>query len=155
VHRSSGLLADHHTNVVIEPDDVSAPLLVNRNGGTNADGRIECEVNVGSDWRDRYEEWMKTLLSGAVTAQGVWVDDNDHDSNTELHPLDVNLGTVDSSFLCRGLDREPGQPAWAECGQHPPRIPLRHCQRRPFGRDLGWAAGSPRFADEGRGSRGK
>lgn len=45
-------------------------LLINRHGQPNADSSIECEVNVGSDWRDHYEDWVRSMTGGDVTAQG-------------------------------------------------------------------------------------
>jgi hypothetical protein len=110
VHISGGgITSDDDTNIVIEPDSDGANqmLLTNRHGQINLavspDGRplLECEINVKSDWRDQHKDWVSSLTEGegTVTAQGVWVDDNDHDSKTELHPMDVIFGTVTSSKI--------------------------------------------------------
>jgi hypothetical protein len=67
VHRSGGVLGDDDTNLEISPDAAHQELLVNRNGVTNPEGvfggvpdrYLECEINVGSDWRDEYEAWAR------------------------------------------------------------------------------------------------
>jgi hypothetical protein len=108
VHDSSGLLdgGDNDTNLEIEPG--SKPefqdLLKNRQGNPNKakDGQppvVECEVNVGSDWRSQFEFFVNSLVGREVTAQGVFVDDDGHDSKTELHPMDVIFARVEDSQL--------------------------------------------------------
>ena len=102
VHNSGGgLTGDNDTNVLITPDDPA--ILANRLGGPNtavADHtQIECEVNVTSDGRDQFENWLKTMLGRKVTAQGVYVDDTGHDNKSELHPLDIVVGQVDDTQI--------------------------------------------------------
>jgi hypothetical protein len=60
---------------------------------------LECEIHVGSDWRNQYGDWVRSLTGGEVTAQGVWVDDDGHESKTELHPMDVIFGSITASKL--------------------------------------------------------
>jgi hypothetical protein len=88
---------------LIEPNDATKHLLLNRFGGPNtatADGtQIECEVNVNSDGRDQYENWVRTMLGLQVTAQGVYVDDTEHDDKSELHPLDIVVAQVNDSQI--------------------------------------------------------
>jgi hypothetical protein len=90
---------DGDTNVLITPDDPA--ILANRLGGPNTavkeHTQIECEVNVTSDGRDQFENWLKTMLGRKVTAQGVYVDDTAHDNKSELHPLDIVVGQVDDT----------------------------------------------------------
>lgn len=92
---------DGDTNVLITPDDPA--ILPNRFGGPNtavADHtQIECEVNVTSDGRDQFENWLSTMLGRKVTAQGVYVDDTGHDNKSELHPLDIVVGQVDDTQI--------------------------------------------------------
>jgi hypothetical protein len=106
VHDSGGTLdgGDNDTNLEITPRADFAGLLTNRHGSDNQpqDGQdpvIECEVNIGSDWRSQYEFFVNSLVGHQVTAQGVFVDDDDHDSKTELHPMDVIFARVDDSQL--------------------------------------------------------
>jgi HYDIN/CFA65/VesB-like, Ig-like domain len=106
VHDSSGILdgGDNDTNLEIVPRGDFAGLLENRHNQPNKakDGQppvIECEVNVGSDWRSQYEFFVNSLVDREVTAQGVFVDDDGHDSKTELHPMDVIFARVDDSQL--------------------------------------------------------
>ncbi len=99
VHITSGIFSDGDTNIVIEPKLEFQQLLINRFGKTNENGKLECEVNVKSDWRDLHMDWVSSLTQGEVTAQGVWVDDNEHDGGTELHPMDVIFGTVTGSKI--------------------------------------------------------
>jgi len=95
VHNSGGPIGlhpgDSDTNVLITPNDPA--ILANRLGGPNTavanHTQIECEVNVTSEGRDQFENWLKTMLGRNVTAQGVYVDDTDHDNKSELHPLDI------------------------------------------------------------------
>jgi hypothetical protein len=106
VHDSGGTLdgGDNDTNLEITPRADFAGLLTNRHGRDNQpqggqDPVIECEVNVGSDWRSQYEFFVNSLVGHEVTAQGVFVDDDGHDSKTELHPMDVIFARVDDSQL--------------------------------------------------------
>ena len=106
VHDSSGILdgGDNDTNLEIEPRADFVGLLTNRHGRDNQpqDGQpsvVECEVNVGSDWRSQFEFFVNSLVDREVTAQGVFVDDDGHDSKTELHPVDVIFARVDDSQL--------------------------------------------------------
>ncbi len=108
VHDSSGILdgGDNDTNleIVPRPEKEFQDLLKNRHGQPNKakDGQapvVECEVNVGSDWRSQFEFFVSTLVGREVTAQGVFVDDDDHESKTELHPVDVIFARVDDSQL--------------------------------------------------------
>jgi hypothetical protein len=95
VHRSD---TDDDTSVNVQPDPTSA-LLRNRAGHKNANGWVECEINVGSAWRADYEGWVSSLLGRTVTAHGVFVEDTEHDDKTELHPLDLVFAAVGSSHL--------------------------------------------------------
>lgn len=106
VHDSGGTLdgGDNDTNLEITPRADFAGLLTNRHGRDNQpqggqDPVIECEVNVGSDWRSQYEFFVNSLVGHEVTAQGVFVDDDGHDSKTELHPMDVIFARVNDSQL--------------------------------------------------------
>jgi hypothetical protein len=100
VHISGG---DDDTNLLIAPEagDNFQDLLANRHGDRNTDGMLECEINVGSGWRGQHQDWVISLGEGEgkVTAVGVWVDDDGHDSKTELHPMDVIFGAVTSSKI--------------------------------------------------------
>lgn len=96
VHRSD---SDDDSCLIVSPDPDHQALLVNRLGETNAGGLLECEVNVGSAWRDAWEGWARSLVGSTVTAQGVWVDDIEHASKTELHPLDIVYAAVSVSAL--------------------------------------------------------
>lgn len=110
VHNSGGVVStnpgDNDTNVLVQPVP-PAPgepdILLNRFGGPNtatADHtQMECEVNVPSDGRDAYENWVRTMLGQQVTLQGVYVDDTEHDNKSELHPLDLVVGQVDASQI--------------------------------------------------------
>jgi HYDIN/CFA65/VesB family protein len=105
VHDSSGILdgGDNDTNleIVPRPEPEFQELLKNRHipAQVNANGLIECEINVGSDWRSQFEFFVNSLVGREVTAQGVFVDDDGHDSKTELHPMDVIFARVDDSQL--------------------------------------------------------
>jgi len=105
VHDSSGILdgGDNDTNleIVPRPEREFQDLLKNRftPPQANKNGLIECEVNVGSDWRSQFEFFVNSLVGREVTAQGVFVDDDGHDSKTELHPVDVIFARVDDSQL--------------------------------------------------------
>src|SRR5262249_35560002 len=95
VHDRSGVLYgggnDPHLEIVPRPEREFQDLLKNRftPPQANKNGLIECEVNVGSDWRSQFEFFVNSLVGREVTAQGVFVDDDGHDSKTELHPVDV------------------------------------------------------------------
>jgi hypothetical protein len=92
--------SDGDTNVQIRANDASQHLLRNRHGGRNTDlGIIECEINVVGDGRDQYEDWVRSMLGLEVTAKGVWVDDDDHNSKTELHPMDLIVASIDGSLI--------------------------------------------------------
>ena len=103
VHDSGGTLdgGDNDTNLEIAPlsEQVFQDLLQNRHNQVNGNGLIECEINVGSDWRSEFEFFVNSLVGREVTAQGVFVDDDDHGSKTELHPMDVVFARVDDSQL--------------------------------------------------------
>jgi HYDIN/CFA65/VesB-like, Ig-like domain len=105
VHDSSGILdgGDNDTNleIVPRPEPEFQDLLKNRQTPpqVNKNGLIECEVNVGSDWRSQYEFFVNSLVGREVTAQGVFVDDDGHGSKTELHPMDVIFARVADSQL--------------------------------------------------------
>ena len=105
VHDSSGILdgGDNDTNleIVPRPETEFQDLLKNRftPPQANKNGLIECEVNVGSDWRSQFEFFVNSLVGREVTAQGVFVDDDGHDSKTELHPVDVIFARVEDSQL--------------------------------------------------------
>jgi hypothetical protein len=106
VHNSGGLIhgGDNDTNLEIVPRDDFAGLLTNRHGDDNQapSGQaavVECEVNVGDDWRSQYESFVNSLVNHEVTAQGVYVDDDGHDSKTELHPMDAIFARVSDSQL--------------------------------------------------------
>ena len=103
VHDSGGILdeGDNDTNleIVPGPEQVFQDLLQNRHNQNNKNGVIECEINVGSDWRSQYEFFVNSLVNREVTAQGVFVDDDGHDSKTELHPMDVIFARVEDSQL--------------------------------------------------------
>src|SRR6476620_7073964 len=96
VHRSD---SDDDSCLIVSPDPDLQALLVNRLGQTNDGGLLECEVNVGSAWRNSWEDWARSLVGSTITAQGVWVDDIEHASKTELHPLDVIYAAVVVSGL--------------------------------------------------------
>jgi Abnormal spindle-like microcephaly-assoc'd, ASPM-SPD-2-Hydin len=105
VHDSGGTLdgGDNDTNLEIapRPEPEFQELLKNRRipAQVNGNGLIECEINVGSDWRSQFEFFVNSLVGREVTAQGVFVDDDGHDSKTELHPMDVIFARVDDSQL--------------------------------------------------------
>jgi hypothetical protein len=103
VHDSGGIAdgGDNDTNleIVPRPEQVFQDLLQNRHSQNNGNGLIECEINVGSDWRSQYEFFVNSLVGREVTAQGVFVDDDDHGSKTELHPMDVIFARVEDSQL--------------------------------------------------------
>jgi hypothetical protein len=117
VHNSGGVIGIHpgdsDTNVLISPNDATKDLLLSRFGGPNtatSDGsQIECEVNVTSDGRDQYENWVRTMLGLQVTAQGVYVDDTEHDNKSELHPLDIVVAQVNDSQIGNWADQIASQ----------------------------------------------
>jgi hypothetical protein len=111
VHRSS-FPSDGDTNLEITPDgpDPDVPnspdfrtLLRGHVDGVVDQTVLECEINVGGDWQDHYEDWVRSLIDGTtdgkITAQGIWVEDLGHGSKTELHPMDVIFGSVEGSLL--------------------------------------------------------
>jgi hypothetical protein len=103
VHDSGGVLdgGDNDTNleIVPRPEPQFTDLLQNRHNQANQNGLIECEINVGADWRSQYEFFAASLVGREVTAQGVFVEDDDHASKTELHPTDVIFARVEDSQL--------------------------------------------------------
>src|SRR5215218_4703487 len=112
---SEGFTNDGDTNLFIEPKvdpdndnpNIYRMLLINRFDSVNSDGLLECEVNLGVkidgqtviSWKEPHLAWVRSLVGGEVTAQGIWVDDDGHDSKTELHPMDVVFGSVTRSIL--------------------------------------------------------
>jgi hypothetical protein len=74
---------------------------MNHTGALNADGNVECEINVWSGFRSQHQEWVASLLDGdrQVTAIGIWVEDTGHNDKTELHPVDVVFGAITSSLI--------------------------------------------------------
>lgn len=98
VYVTSGWFEDHDSNLVIRPDADHQGLLVNRHGQRNANGTMFCEVQVSGLWRGAFTRWVSSMIGSTVTATGVYVDDDGHDSSTELHPLDLVVGPVTSSL---------------------------------------------------------
>src|SRR5262245_51553140 len=121
VHDSGALIdgGDNDTNleIVPRPEPQFQDLLKNRHDRANQapPGQapvIECEINVGDDWVSQYEFFVNSLVNHEVTAQGVYVDDDGHDSKTELHPMDAIFARVSDSQLpgdwIGGLEAELG-----------------------------------------------
>lgn len=97
--------SDGDTNIVIEPDDDHQELLINRFGRPNANGKIECEVNIPEDRRDQYTNWVSSMIGTTVMAIGVYVDDDGHGHKTELHPMDLIVGRVTRSLTSDWISR--------------------------------------------------
>jgi hypothetical protein len=92
--------SDGDTNIVIKPDDNYQELLINRFGNPNKDtGKIEGEINLPEDRRDQYTNWVHSMIHTTVTAIGVFVEDDEHDHKTELHPMDLIVGQVTYSLI--------------------------------------------------------
>ena len=95
-------LWDGDQNVFIVPDPAYRRLLVNRHGKENKpdesiDGSptvVECEVEILDRYEHDYLDAVRSLCGLKVSALGVWVDDDGHDSKTELHPLDALWGLL-------------------------------------------------------------
>lgn len=96
---SSGLFEDHDTNFHISPNSAYEHLLVNRDGDRNTSGQVLGEVQPGMFYRAAYEAWARTLIGAEVFASGVFVQDNNHDEWTELHPIDLIAGRISKSML--------------------------------------------------------
>src|SRR6478735_5018807 len=99
VYVSGGITGDGDTNIVIEPDVDHLQLEFNRHGLRNGNTLIECEVHVPLWGRLFFNRWVKSLSTAEVTARGVYVDDDEHSSKTELHPVDLILGRVTDSLI--------------------------------------------------------
>src|SRR5260370_18509576 len=69
-------------------------LATNRAGVANAGGLIECEIQPPDGYKDNgvMHHYFDPLLNRSVTMVGTWVEDKDHDSKTEIHPI--------TSILC-------------------------------------------------------
>jgi hypothetical protein len=97
---SSGLFEDHDTNFHIRPDSAYEHLLVNSAGHRNTSGNVLGEVQPGIFYRPTYQAWAHDLLGALkVTASGVFVQDNNHEHWTELHPIDLIAGRTTESML--------------------------------------------------------
>lgn len=112
IHISSGgtwwkgkLDNDHDTNIIVEPDQSHKNFLVNRRGQTNPDNLMYWEINVASSGgrRTLHFDWVGSLKNAEVTGIGVLVEDIGHDEwQTELHPLDLIVGSVTRSISKNG-----------------------------------------------------
>jgi len=122
VYVPSGFTSDGDTNLVIAPDPAHQGLLVNRHGRRNGNATMECEVNVTDSiarlwWRPLFNRWADSMMFTPISLVGVYVDDDGHDSKTELHPVDLIVGRVDQPLV-------PHDPSWwisrraAERGLH-------------------------------------
>jgi len=110
VYVPSGLGSDGDTNLVIAPDLAHRGLLVNRHGRRNGDNAMECEVNITDSlarfwWRPLFNKWVNSMMFTPINLVGVYVDDDGHDSKTELHPVDLIVGRVDQPLI-------PHDPSW-------------------------------------------
>ncbi len=105
VYVPSGFFADSDTNLVVTPGPEHRGLLVNRKGRRNGNFRMECEVQVSLQWRALFNKWASSMLHTPITLSGVYVDDDGHDSRTELHPVDLLAGRVDLALT-------PHDPTW-------------------------------------------
>lgn len=94
----SGWDDDHDTNFYIVPDADHRHLLENSAGDRNRSGEVVCEVQPWTFYRPAYQAWAHSLVNNTVTACGVFVQDDNHESWTELHPVDLVAGPVTSSM---------------------------------------------------------
>jgi hypothetical protein len=96
---------DGDTGFMIRPTRPFYYVLKNKDDQWNADVKIECEINVWPQLRSEHGNWIDSMSSshittlGEVTAVGVWVEDTGHNNKTELHPVDVVFGRVESSLI--------------------------------------------------------
>lgn len=91
-------LLDGDLNFQIEPFELYAGL-IDQNGVRNADGRIECEVEVLDRHEDEVMRAFDHCIGDEVTAYGVWVNDTPHGSKFELHPLDVLFTRLRGKYI--------------------------------------------------------
>jgi hypothetical protein len=94
----SGWDDDHDTNFHIIPHPGYRHLLENSDGHRNRSGELLGEVQPWTFFRPAYEAWARSLVGKFVTASGVFVEDNNHEHWTELHPVDLVVGRVTSSL---------------------------------------------------------
>ncbi len=96
---------DVNVEIFPHPDAASQAVLVNRFGAKNANGIVECEIEVDDSYENAYLQKLNGFKNQPVTVIGVWVDDNDHDNKTELHPIDgIFVRRSDSNLTAHELD---------------------------------------------------
>jgi hypothetical protein len=92
----AGRVVSHEYNGVdsdwvlaVEPDASSAPRLVNSHGQRNANGLIECEIDVSSPYNSYVAEqtYFTSLVGTDISVTGTWSEDKSHGDKTEIHPI--------------------------------------------------------------------
>ena len=89
---------DHDINFRISPDSAYEHLLVNRDGDRNRSGDMLGEVQPWTFYSPAYQAWARSLVGAEVFASGVFVQDDNHESWTELHPIDLIAGRISKSM---------------------------------------------------------
>lgn len=104
---------DGDMNIFVRPNEEFHDLLVNRMGGWNQDGLIECEVEVLDDYELQYSHFLEPLIGKQIGVSGVFVDDRENPDKTEVHSINVIVGVLDSKYynyeIKTFVDRLDGQ----------------------------------------------
>jgi RHS repeat-associated protein len=143
--RLGDLMNDGDQNILIRPSSGSAHLLVNRDGVSNPDGLIECEIEIIDSHQYIFKQSVEHLLgAGEIVAFGYYIDDDAHESKTELHPVECITGPLPEAWWPNWirfknlelLGRTEGPGAL-------------HAHRVLAGSDDSWTL-KPRFSDQSR-----
>ncbi|HET7001510.1 MAG TPA: hypothetical protein VFI33_09380, partial [Puia sp.] len=90
-------LADGDFCIEFKPDPAYNGLLFNRYNDVNGTLFIELEIEVENEYSNKFTVAALEFLDQPVTAIGVYINDDGHDSKTELHPLDCLYGDLPQS----------------------------------------------------------
>ena len=90
-----GIVSGHSYNldgdwqINVQPLDGFTNLLTNSRGRTNSSGVIECEIEPTDKFGSKRNELKDfgSLVGKKVTVTGAWVEDEQHDNRTEIHPI--------------------------------------------------------------------
>ena len=132
---------DGDQNIHLVPEPEFGWTLTSENGQANADGKIECEVEILDRYEHDYLDAVRSMGGRPVAAYGVWVQDLAHPPKTELHPVDA--------LVCRMPDAAALAEAIKDAGkrrQPPKDVRVVWVHRVVAGSDDSWVDHPP-FSD--------